>query len=79
MSTTVESIRNPRPVALIIYRVHSSVFNEGVWFFTGEPYSNSAYVLEQLANEVHIGRTSREVIYTFAGGARFVQRRARTT
>jgi hypothetical protein len=73
-STTVESIRNPRQATLIIYRVHSSVFNNGVWFFTGEPYSNSAYVLEQLANEVHIGRTSQDANYTFAVGARFVQR-----
>lgn len=71
---TVESIRSPRPASLVIYRVHSSVFEDGVWFFTGEPYSNSAYVLEQLANEVHIGRTSRDANYTFAVGARFVQR-----
>jgi hypothetical protein len=71
---TVESIRSPRPASLVIYRVHSSVFEGGVWFFTGEPYSNSVYVLEQLANEVHIGRTSRDANYTFAVEARFVQR-----
>jgi hypothetical protein len=72
--TTVESIRSPSSASLVIYRVHSSVFDSGVWFFTGEPYSNSAYVLEQLANEVHIGRTSLDSNYTFAVGARFVQR-----
>lgn len=69
----VESIRSPRPASLVIYRVHSSILDGGVWFFTGEQYSNSAYVLEQLANEVHIGRTSRDANYTFAVGARFVQ------
>jgi hypothetical protein len=59
---------------VIIFRVHSGVFEDSVWFFTGEKYDSGKHVLEQLANEVHIARTSRESELLFAVGSRFVRR-----
>lgn len=58
--------------AAIIFRVHSGVFEGKAWFFTGEPYDNSKHVMEQLANQVHIGRTARNSDLLFAVGADFV-------
>jgi hypothetical protein len=55
---TVERIKNLKDYPLVVLRMHSSVFDDGVWFYTGEPYSNTEHVLEQLTNELHIGRPS---------------------
>ena len=41
---------------LIIFRMHSGVFENDIWFFTGEKYGNSKYVLEQLSGLVNIGK-----------------------
>lgn len=74
---TVESIRSIRGCTLLILRVHSSVFNDGVWFFTGEPYSTTRYVPEQLSNDLHVGRTPLMEGLTFAVGASFINRNLR--
>ena len=63
-----------RDYSVIIFRVHSGVFEDSVWFFTGEAYDSGKHVLEQLANEVHIARTSSEAELLFAVGSRFVRR-----
>jgi len=57
---------------LIILRVHSTVNDDMVWFFTGEEYSPDKYVLEQLADEVHPARPSLGSGRLFAVGADFV-------
>jgi hypothetical protein len=72
-NVTVERIRNLNTSPIIILRVHSSVFNDGVWFYTGESYSNTEHVLEQLTNELHIGRTSPTANYTFAVGSTYIR------
>ncbi|MCX6650006.1 MAG: hypothetical protein NTV61_11595 [Candidatus Bathyarchaeota archaeon] len=71
---TVERIKTLGNSPLIILRAHSSVFDEGVWFYTGEPYSNTEHVLEQLANELHIGRTSPTANLTFAVGSTYISK-----
>jgi len=51
---TVELLENfPKGYALIIFRLHSALYeDEGLYIFTGEPYSTREYVREQLAGEV---------------------------
>jgi len=70
---TVERVKTLGGSPIIILRVHSSVFDDGVWFYTGEPYSNTEHVLEQLTNEIHIGRTSPAGNLTFAVGSAFIR------
>ena len=46
-AVTVEHLRRiPKGYDLIILRVHSTVNEDMVWFFTGEEYSQDKYVLE---------------------------------
>lgn len=72
-NVTVELIKSLGLSPLIIIRAHSSVFDDGVWFYTGEPYSNTEHVLEQLTNELHIGRTNPEAPPTFAIGSSYIR------
>lgn len=72
-AVTVEHLRRIHAgYDLIILRVHSTVNDEMVWFFTGEEYSQDKYVLEQLADEVHPARPSLGSRRLFAVGADFV-------
>ncbi len=71
---TVERIKNLKDYPIVVLRMHSSVFNDGVWFYTGEPYSNTEHVLEQLTNELHIGRTSPTSEPTFAIGSTYIRK-----
>ena len=61
-----------RDYRVIIFRVHSGVFEDSVWFFTGEEYSQGRYVLEQLVDEVHPARPTLGSEFLFAVGAEFV-------
>jgi len=72
-AVTVEHLRRiPAGYDLFILRVHSTVNEDMVWFFTGEEYSQDKYVLEQLADEVHPARPSLGSERLFAVGADFV-------
>jgi len=72
-AVTVEHLRRlPAGYDLIIFRVHSTVNGDMVWFFTGEEYSQDKYVLEQLVDEVHPARPSLGSRRLFAVGADFV-------
>jgi hypothetical protein len=72
-NVTVEHLRRvPKGYDFVILRVHSTVNDEMVWFFTGEEYSQDKYVLEQLADEVHPARLSLGSRRLFAVGADFV-------
>ena len=72
-AVTVEHLRRiPKGYDLIILRVHSTVNEDMVWFFTGEEYSQDKYVLEQLVDEVHPARPSLGSERLFAVGADFV-------
>ena len=62
----------PSGCSALVMRVHSGVFEDSVWFFTGERYDSTKHVLEQLANEVHIARTTRDSDLLFAVGSSFV-------
>jgi len=57
---------------IVVFRVHSSVYHDRVWFFTGEEYSQGRYVLEQLVDEVHPARPTLGSEFLFAVGAEFV-------
>jgi len=72
-AVTVEYLRRlPAGYDIVILRVHSTINDEMVWFFTGEEYSQDKYVLEQLADEVHPARPSLGSERLFAVGADFV-------
>jgi hypothetical protein len=58
----------PSGCSALVMRVHSGVFEDSVWFFTGERYDSTRHVLEQLANEVHIARATRGSDLFFAVG-----------
>jgi len=62
----------PRGCDLIIFRVHSTVNEDLVWFFTGEEYSQDKYVLEQPVDEGHQTMPSLGSERLFAVGADFV-------
>ena len=64
----------PSGCSALVMRVHSGVFEDSVWFFTGERYDSTRHVLEQLANEVHIARATRGSDLFFAVGSSFVRR-----
>ena len=64
----------PSGCSAIVMRVHSGVFEDSVWFFTGERYDSTRHVMEQLANEVHIARATRGSDLFFAVGSSFVRR-----
>lgn len=57
---------------LMVFRVHSGVFEDEVWLFTGEEFDASRYVGMQLVNEVHVARSPNDPRMFFAVGSRFV-------
>ncbi len=69
---TVEALMGLQGYDVVVFRVHSGVFDEGVWFFTGEEFEGSKYVLEQLSGEVHIASCPSSEELLFAVGSRFV-------
>jgi len=69
---TVEALKQISGYDLVILRVHSGVFDEGIWFFTCEEFDGSKYVLEQLSGEVHIATCPSDPRLLFAVGSRFV-------
>ncbi|MBN2334088.1 hypothetical protein JXL21_00915 [Candidatus Bathyarchaeota archaeon] len=73
-NVTVEFLKRlPKGYDVIVLRVHSTVNDGMVWFFTGEEYAQNKYVLEQLVDEVHPARPSLESKHLFAVGADFVK------
>ena len=69
---TVEALKQISGYELVVLRVHSGVFDEGVWFFTCEEFDGSKYVLEQLSGEVHIATCPSDPRLLFVVGSRFV-------
>ena len=61
--------------SLMVFRVHSGVFDEEVWLFTGEEFDASKHVGMQLGNEVHMARSPNDQRLFFAVGPRFVESR----
>ncbi len=62
---------------LIVFRVHSgSLVGEDVanttWLFTGEPYSKTRHVIEQLTDQVTYAATHEGAPYVFAISPKFV-------
>jgi len=58
--------------SLMVFRVHSGVFEDEVWLFTGEEFDASKHVGMQLVNEVHLARSPNDPRMFFAVGPRFV-------
>lgn len=58
--------------SLMVFRVHSGVFEDEVWLFSGEEFDASRYVGMQLVNEVHVARSPNDPRMFFAVGPRFV-------
>ncbi|MCK4582940.1 hypothetical protein KAU18_06445, partial [Candidatus Bathyarchaeota archaeon] len=70
---TVEQLRDIKGgYSLMVFRVHSGVFEDEVWLFTGEEFDASRYVGMQLVNEVHVARSPNDPRMFFAVGSRFV-------
>ncbi len=63
----------PGASALVVLRVHSGVFDNETWLFTGEEYSESGHVMDQLKGLVHIARCSSTSELVFAMGPEFVR------
>ena len=70
---TVEALAGLQGYDVVVFRVHSGVFEDDIWFFTGEPFDGSKYVLEQLSGEVHIATCPSSDGLLFAVGSRFVE------
>ncbi len=63
----------PGASALAVFRVHSGVFDNETWLFTGEGYSESGHVMDQLRGLVHIARCSSTSELVFAVGPEFIR------
>jgi len=73
-NVTVQKLKNLNPdYKIAVFRTHSSVFDEGVWLFTGELFDNTKYVMDQLSGEVHLARRPGEARLLFAIGSDFVE------
>ena len=70
---TVEAVKGLRGYRIIVLRVHSGVFEGGAWLFTGEEYSGSEHVVEQLSGEAHMSRNLNDPRLMFAVGSGFVR------
>jgi len=62
----------PGSSALAVFRVHSGVFDNRTWLFTGEGYSESGHVMDQVRGVVHIARCSSTSELLFAVGPEFI-------
>ena len=62
----------PGSSALAVFRVHSGVFDNRTWLFTGEEYSESGHVMDQVRGLVHIARCSSTSELMFAVGPDFI-------
>jgi len=67
----LENIKLQRDI--IIFRTHSAIFDNYTWFFTGEEYSNTKYVMEQLAGEINIGKCPSYDYYVFSFSSKFIE------
>lgn len=65
--------RGPGSSTLAVFRVHSGVFDNETWLFTGEGYSESGHVMDQLNGLVHIARCSSTSELVFAVGPEFIR------
>lgn len=70
---TVESLKQISGYDIVVFRVHSGIFEDDVWFFTCEEFDGSKYVLEQLSGEVHIATCPSDPRLLFSVGSRFVE------
>jgi len=59
---------------IVILRTHSGIFDNGTWLFTGQEYSNTEYVIEQLAGEVNIGKCPTYDFQVFTFSSQFIRR-----
>ena len=62
----------PKSSTLAVFRVHSGVFDNRTWLFTGEEYSESGHVMDQVRGLVHIARCSSTAELVFAVGPDFI-------
>lgn len=65
---TVNMLKHSPKTRILIMRMHSGVFEDNVWVFTGEEYSESNHVLDQVRGLVHIARCSSTSEIVFAVG-----------
>ena len=66
---TVSLLKHPPEARLVILRMHSGVFDEGIWLFSGEQYTPSKHVTEQIRGDVHMARCSSTSEVAFSAGA----------
>jgi hypothetical protein len=74
-AVTVDFLKSfPAGYNVIVFRVHSAVGREGVFYFTAERYVDWKYPLEQLNGELGPARDSLGNPEVFAFGAKFVEK-----
>ena len=69
---TVSLLKRTPKTRLLVLRMHSGGFDDSVWLFSGETYSESKYVLEQVRGQIHIARCSSTSEIVFAVGEDFI-------
>ena len=68
---TVNLLKHPPRKRVLVMRMHSGVFENNVWVFTGEGYSESKHVMDQVRGFVHIAHCSSTSEVVFAVGEDF--------
>jgi len=63
----------PGSSVLAVFRVHSGVFDNRTWLFTGEEYSESGHIMDQVKGLIHIARCSSTSELVFAVGPEFIR------
>ena len=73
-SVDVNTLRlGPKQSVLAVFRVHSGVFDNQSWLITGEEFSESWHVMDQIRGLVHIARCSSTSELVFAIGPEFIR------
>ncbi len=70
---TVNLLKRTPQTRVLIMRMHSGVFEEQVWLFSGEEYSESNHVMDQVRGIVHIAGCSSTSEVMFAVGEDFFE------
>lgn len=74
-NVTVQTVRNlQKGSKLLVFRVHSTVNYGKVWLLTGETYREDRFILEQLADEVHVARPALNSDRYFSVGSDYTTR-----
>lgn len=72
-NVSVGLLKDTPRASIVVLRMHSGVFENQVWVFTGEEYSASRNVMDQISGYVHMARCSSTSEVVFAVGEEFIE------